>query len=198
VARQKAAGAILVDWLTPDTWKPAVELVKEWQALGAFFVLVVGAVGGWATGLFRWAASKLRRAKPAAPSAAPEPKRPLRFVGDDRSTFHTPIGSDENTGTHLIGVWDVTNVSDRAFVLLKVRLGSYISTSDIVGVENDRDPAFRIKGTLKARRMSRVKIELTFAPAIHVPSEDLILDVIFTDNYEDEHRVPGVRFPRFT
>jgi hypothetical protein len=52
-----------------------------------------------------------------------------------------------------------------------------------------------MKGALPARRMA-VMIELTFMPAIHVPGKDLIADVIFTDNYGDEHKLPSVRFRR--
>jgi hypothetical protein len=137
--------------------------------------------------MWRWLASKLRRA---------EPERPLRFVIDDDQTFHTPVGSDERTGTHVVGVWDVTNVSNSDFVLLKVRLGDYTSRSARVGVENDRDPAYQERGPLKARRMSKVGIELTFTPAIHRAGTALIANVIFTDNYGDEHRVPSVRFRR--
>jgi hypothetical protein len=188
-----------VGWFDPDTWKSFADSLSLWQKIAASAVAIGGLIGtllGWFAAPIRWLASKLRRAKPAAPSAAPE--RELRFVVDDHSTFHTPIGSDERTGTHVVGIWDVTNISDRAFVLLKVKLGGHASKSAVVGVENDRDPGWRVKGTLKAHRMSRVRIELAFTPAIHAPGEDLIVDVIFTDNYGGEHRVPGVRFPRFT
>jgi hypothetical protein len=187
----------LVDWLNPETWKPAADLVSDWRTIGGAAILAGGAIWRWGAGLTRWLTSTFRAAKPVA-TVALAPERQLRFVVDDRSTFHTPIGSDEKTGTHVIGVWDVTNISDRAFVLLKVKLGGHASKSATVGVESSRDPSWVVKGPLRAHRMSRVRIELAFTPAIHVPGEDLIVDVIFTDNYEGEHRVLGVRFPRFT
>jgi hypothetical protein len=58
------------------------------------------------------------------------------------------------------------------------------------------DGQYYLKRPLQAHQMSTVMIELTFMPAIHRTGEELIADVIFTDNYGDEHRVPSVRFPR--
>lgn len=48
----------------------------------------------------------------------------------------------------------------------------------------------------EATNIHTVMIELAFKPAIHSAGEDLISDVIFTDNYGDEHRLPSVRFRR--
>lgn len=180
----------MFDWSNPDSWKPAVELVKEWQTLSGFLILVMGTVAGWATGFFRWVASKFHRTKPAAPAA----ERPLRFVADDYRTTHGPIGADETTGTHVEGIFDVTNVSDRKFVLLKVRLSNHTAfRPGLVGVRVP-EGGYETKRALRTHQMSTAMIDLVFMPAIHRAGEDLIADVIFTDNYGDEHRLPSVRF----
>jgi hypothetical protein len=180
------------DWLNPDTWKPAADLVSVWKALGA----LASALWRWGGRLWQWLVFKLRRAKPAAPTVAPQAERPLRFVVDDHRTTYGPVGADEETGTHVHGVWDVTNVSNSNFVLLKVRLGDHGPfMPGVVGVQC-ANGAYQVKDALPAHRISTAMIELAFKPAIHSASEDLISDVIFTDNYGDEHRLPSVRFRR--
>ena len=42
--------------------------------------------------------------------------------------------------------------------------------------------------------MSEVFADFSFFPAICAEREPLVADVIFTDNYGEEHAVPGVRF----
>jgi hypothetical protein len=94
------------------------------------------------------------------------------------------------------GVFDITNISDRKFVLLKVRLGGHTaSLPGLVGVRI-AEGEYQTKGALPAHHMSTAMIEITFMPAIHRAGEDLIEDVIFTDNYNCEHIVPSVRFRR--
>ena len=186
---------VLVDWLSPDTWKSTADLVTDWKALGTFALAIGGALWRWGGKLWRWLIPKLQPMKSAAPVVAGTADRPLIFVVDDNRATHGPVGADEKTGTYVIGVWDVTNVSNSNFVLLKVRLGNHASRSSVVGVQRS-DGAYQVKGALSARRIMTVKIEVAFTPAIHVPGKDLIEDVIFTDNYGDEHKLPSVRFRR--
>ena len=113
------------DWFDPESWKRYADLANEWNTVGGVIILVVVTVSGWATGFFRWAASKLRRAKSAAPSVAGTAARRLIFVVEDFRITHGPVGADEKTGTHVHGVFDVTDVSDRTFVRLKVWLGNH-------------------------------------------------------------------------
>jgi hypothetical protein len=178
------------DWLNPDTWKPAVELVKEWQTLAGFLILVLGTAAGWVTGLFRWVASTFRGKAVALAG------RPLRFVADEYQTLHTPVGANETTGTHVVGVWDVTNVSNNNFVLLKARLRGYPDQPNMVTGRDRNAAPYETKHVLAPHVMGRVRIDLVFCPPIHVPGKTLITDVIFTDNYGDEHTVPSVRFRR--
>jgi hypothetical protein len=191
-----AGTATLAEWFSHETWKSVADFVSDWKTITTSIVGVGAAVAtflGWFATLFRWLASKFCRAKPVAPSVAPIIDGRLRFVVDDDSTFHTPVGSDEKTGTHVIGFWDVTNVSDKDVVLLKVRLRGYTSRTASIAVQNSR--GYDMMNSLEANnRMSRVRTDLTFAPAIHIPGKDLIVDVIFTDNLADEHLVQSIRF----
>jgi hypothetical protein len=193
---QISAEPTLFDWSNPDSWKPATDLVTDWKTLGGFGLAIVGALWRWGSSLWRRLVSKLHRAKPAAPTVAPAAERPLIFVADDHRTTHGPVGADEKTGTHVIGIWHVTNVTDRNFVLLKVRLGNYVPKMPVaIGVQG-ADGRYELKGPLPAHGMSTVMIELVFEPSVHHPHEGLVADVIFTDNYGDEHPLPSVRFRR--
>src|SRR5262249_6508436 len=132
---QISAGPTLFDWSNPDSWKPAADFVTDWKTLGGFGLAIVGALWRWGGRLWRWLASKFQRAKPAAPTVAPAAGRALIFVVEDFRTTHGPLAAGEKTGTHVQGVFDVTNVSDRNFVLLKVRLGDHTAfMPGLVGV----------------------------------------------------------------
>jgi hypothetical protein len=106
------------------------------------------------------------------------------------------VGSNEKIGTHVVGVWDVTNASNSDLVLLKARLKRYPNKSVAVGVRYRDDRAYEPKRPLSAPRMARVMIDTVFQPPIHAPGKALIADVIFTDNYADEHIAPSVLFRR--
>jgi hypothetical protein len=82
-----------MDWLNADTWKPATDLVTDWKTLGGVAVVIGGVLWRWGGKLWRWLVSKLRRAQPAAPAAAPTADRPLIFVVEDFRTIHWPIGA---------------------------------------------------------------------------------------------------------
>jgi hypothetical protein len=97
----------------------------------------------------------------------PSANHPLRFVVDEFQTFHTPIGPNETTGTHMVGVWDVMNASNGDLVLLKARLKRYPNCSALVGVRYCTDTNYEPKRALSARRMARVMIDLVFQPPIH-------------------------------
>jgi hypothetical protein len=103
----------------------------------------------------------------------------MRFVADEYQTFHTPVGSHEKTGTHVVGVWDVTNISSRNFVLLKARLRDHPDQSTMVTGRNRNAAPYEPKHVLLAHAMGRVKIDLVFCPPIHVPGKALIADVVF-------------------
>jgi hypothetical protein len=147
---------------------------------------------------FRWLASKIRSKEAAVPQ--PPAEAPLYFSTDDQASAWSPAKKDESSGTHVAGHWHVTNVSNRDFVLLKVRLEGHEATHSHVltkGPEEAGTATYDSRNPCAARYMSRVMANFMFFPEICKGREPLVADVIFTDNYGDEHRVPSVRFKHY-
>jgi hypothetical protein len=104
---------------------------------------------------FRWLASKIRSKKEAQPPA----EAPLYFSTDDRASFWSSAKRGESSGTQVVGHWHVTNVSNRDFVLLKVRLEGYEATHSHVltkGPEEAGTATYTSRNPCAARYMSRV------------------------------------------
>jgi hypothetical protein len=176
-----------VDWVDPNTWKVPATLIDNWRTILVGAVAIVGAVGSvlqWGLKPVRWAWSKL-------PQRSPQPNinRPLRFVQDERQSFWGPARRGEEPGTQVAGHWHVTNTSDRNVVLLRVRLDGYQSDVSNVATEGLRDRLYSSTYSIPAHRMARVTANLMCYPPIATGQEPLVADVIFTDNFEDEHRV---------
>jgi hypothetical protein len=182
-----------VDWLDPESWKTLATLAEHWQKIAVAAVAILGALGsllkwGWAP--VRWLLAKFR-----APKSEPSYKeeRPLRFVFDEQQSFWGPLRRGDRTGTQLAGHWNVTNISDRDIVLLGVRLVNHraemaqVLTPDAAGIFSSRNP-------ISAHQMSQVTTHLTFFPAICDGYDPLIVDLIFTDNYESEYVIRQARF----
>jgi len=55
---------------------------------------------------------------------------------------------------------------------------------------------FGSRNPIVANRMSEITADFSFFPGIGFDRDPLITDVIFTDNYAEEHRVQSVRFQR--
>jgi len=47
---------------------------------------------------------------------------------------------------------------------------------------------------IPAHQMATVSVSFMYFPPIGVGREPIVADVIFTDNYEDEHRVKSAKF----
>jgi hypothetical protein len=147
---------------------------------------------------FRWLASKIRSNEAAVPQ--PLAEAPLYFSTDDQASAWSPAKKDESSGTQVVGHWHVTNVSNRDLVLRKVRLEGYEATHSHVltkGPEEAGTATYANRNPCAARYMSRVMANFWFFPEICNGREPLVADVIFTDNYGDEHRVPSVRFKNY-
>lgn len=119
----------------------------------------------------------------------PDTARPLRFVQDEQQSFWGPSKRGNEEGTQVVGHWFVTNTSDRSVVLLRVRLDGYPSVSSLVVTEGMREnQLYSSTYPIHAHRMARVTANFTFFPSIISGNGPLAADVLFTDNYEDEHR----------
>ncbi len=192
-----------MDFTDPETWKSATALLDSWKGLltaGLGLLTVIGSIWGAVSGWFRKAylllRSKIRLARPLA-AAHPE-ARPLRFVQDARQSIWSSCGKPSKDGptegTQVVGEWHVTNLTDRNVVLLKVRLEGYEAADANAFTQGLRERVYARITAIPAGSMGRVMAHLFYFPPIISGTEALIADVIFTDNYEEEHRVPAARF----
>ena len=116
--------------------------------------------------------------------------RPLRFVQIERESFWGPTGSGNEEGTQVAGTWHVTNVSHRKVVLLRARIKgheAHLIDTTTAGVRDDRD--YHQLTPIAPRHMGKVSTHFIFFPPIISGNRPLVAEVVFTDNYEDEHRV---------
>ena len=175
-----------MDWRDPDTWKLPANLIDYWKTILVGGVAIVGAVVtiiGWGLKPFGWVWSGIARTvKPSQIS------RPLRFVQNEQQSFWGLAKRGDQPGTQVVGHWQVTNTSDRHIWLLRARLHghpsgySHVATQGEDGLYSSMHPAL-------AEHMRGVVANFTFFPPIRSGTEPLVVDVIFTDNFEDEHRV---------
>ena len=182
-----------MDLLNHDTWRPVADLIDDWKTIVAGLGVLGAAalaVMWWGTQPVRWLIARFRRAPSLADA---KDDRPLRFVAHDPQMFCGAAGARERTGTHVHGGWHVTNVSDRSIYLLKARLDEQRAEFVHIAINPSRGRAFG-SPPIPAGRTARVDVDMGFTPAIHAAKNDLVADVVFTDNHGDEHRVPSVRF----
>jgi hypothetical protein len=185
-----------VDWLDPKTWEASAALAEHWQKIAVAGVAILGAAGSlvrWGLAPFRWAWSKIRTKRAVATT-----NRPLRFVSDEPRCMWTeefdPLR--DCRVTHVGGYWHVSNVSSRNVFLLKVRLKGYEASFSAAATRDPKGTTFRKKHPLLPEGMSEVVASFQFLTPIRTGNRPLVADVIFTDNYGDEHVVTSVRFRR--
>jgi hypothetical protein len=180
-----------MDWTDPNTWKLPAALIDYWRTILGGVVVIGGAlytILRWGVAPVRWIWSQLAKQRRAAkPSVA----RPLRFVQSEQRSFWGPAGMGQQQGTQVSGHWHVTNMSDRNVVLLRARLDGYVHSQQHVGTSGFRDKAYPPIMPVPAGKMAQVTADLIFFPSIISSTGPLVADVIFTDNYEEEHRVPS-------
>jgi len=181
-----------VDWLSPETWTLPATLFGLWGKVASGAAAMAGLLGliwtgikkGWAP--FSWLLRRwrLHKQKPS----------PLAFVANDNQSRISRAQAGERVGSHAVAHFHVTNVSDYDVVLLKARLvgisHEYSGVSTAAGPQNMYDS----RHPVRARSMGEVMVNFTIFPQAKVKKGTLIRDVIFTDNYGNEHRVRAVRF----
>jgi hypothetical protein len=182
-----------MDWLKPDLLKHVAETIGYAQTIFLGVVAILGAVGAilkWGFAPFRWIAAKIGSHKKKQPI-----ERPIRFVLEERQSFWGPAKSGHEDGTQVHGHWHVTNMTDRNVVLLRARLeGHEAKNSHVLALTGTNRRQFDSRKPIPAQTISEVMADFMFFPAICGGSEPVVCDVIFTDNYEDEHRIRSVRF----
>jgi hypothetical protein len=152
-----------VDIFSHDTWKPIADFLSDWRTIATSLAAIVAALGsmrGWFVAPFRWLGSKFR------PSTKATEGRPLRFVTNDLQSRWGLATARERQGTHVHGMWHVTNVSDYNVVLLKARIeGHEAEFSHVMTQAPDQD-VFGSEYPIPARCMSEVSADFTFFPSI--------------------------------
>jgi hypothetical protein len=114
----------------------------------------------------------------------------LSFVSNDRHCHWSGAKLNDQSGTFVNGRWHVTNSSESDVMILKARLGEYETRFAQVSTRHpdDERPIFG-NYPIQSHRMSEVSADFTFFPPIGRAPKRIISDVIFTDNFGNEHRV---------
>src|SRR5262249_18374398 len=110
-------------------------------------------------------------------------------------SFWGPAKRREEEGTQLHTHWHVTNISDRNFLILKARVAGYEAESSHVLVAREDTLARLIFGRnpITAHHVTEMTASFLFLPIIRRDRGFIVADMIFTDNYGDEHLVSAVR-----
>ena len=180
--------------IDPETWKPVAALVEDWRVILVGIAAIISAVGGafrWGLKPSRWTFSRVKN----HPNKRPQdevPKDALRFVQNEQQSFWGPTQHGKEVGTQIHGHWHVTNiVKDWNFVLLHARLAGHDHKNEVVFTSGFRDRPYSQLTPVIGGKMAQVDANLFFFPAITSGEETLAADVIFIDNYGQEHRVPS-------
>jgi hypothetical protein len=102
----------------------------------------------------------------------------ISFVSNDRYCHWSEAKLNDRSGTFVNGRWHVTNSSESDVMILKARLREY-----------ETPFAQTHHHSIQSHRMSEVSVDFTFFPPIGRAPKPIISDVIFTDNFGNEHRV---------
>ena len=169
----------VVDWFGLNT-------LTHWGAILAAIVAIgtpIVAILGWFKPLLSWFRTLFKRE--AQPKLAP-----ISFVPNDLHCRWQIARLNNQPGSTIHGRWHVTNNSERNVTILKARLGKRVPRFSQVSTRHpDRKDYFRNDYPVLSHRMSEVEVTLQFYPPIGRGHEPIVDDVIFTDNYENEHRV---------
>jgi hypothetical protein len=175
-----------VDLLDPETWKPIAALADYWKSIAGAAAVLFGAIGA----ILKWGRKPLSWMRSKVLARTVDEKGPIRFVLDEQQSFW----STNVQNTQVAGHWYVTNSSEKSVALLAVRMPN-LPQPQFSRVSTQGERTFELANPIAPGRMSEALTTLTFIPPIsHDEKNPLITDVIFTDNYGDEHRIRRVSF----
>ena len=190
----------------PDNWKQLVNLMDDWKAIvvgGVAILAAIGTVLKWGMKAIGWVIVlpiyivyliwlKVTRGTVESVDPFLAPKLQLEFDEEESGWHRCSVGKKQ--GMSVFGEWLVTNSSDKLVVLDSVRLAKHKPLFSEVSEVSDGD--FVGHCWIRAQKMTRIRAEFTFVPAIFKDGKPLIDDVIFkTDFFEKSYRVPSCRFP---
>ncbi len=180
-----------MDLLNPETLKNSSALVEHWKTIIGGVLFIGGAAVGvarWGWIPARWVWSKIRQGRPSTEQ--------FHFVFNDAETLWSsiPETGTEKAGTYVRGLWHVTNDSDRDTHILKARLSRFEAKNSYIFVHGARGRSAGSRVPIVPRRMTQLEANFIYSFEICSPGTSLVADVVFTDNYNREHRVKAVKF----
>ena len=158
-------------------------MFNHWVTILLTIAAVGGAIAtiiGWFRAPMRWWRSRKKKA--------------LSFARNDVFCFWS-VGklSDQSEPVTLVsGRWRVTNSSDLDVKITNVRLSKYVHQSFRLAMRNAEDERnIFVYGNfpIATHQTLEVEVVLTYFPSIGRAPEPIISDVIFTDNFENQHSV---------
>ena len=160
-------------------------MIHHWVTILLAIAAVGGAIGtifGWFRAPIRWWRSRK--------------KKVLRFAQNDVFCFWTvgKLNEQSEPVTLVSSRWRVTNNSNRDVRITNVRLSKYAHQSARLGMRNPEDERnVLVYGNfpIAPHQTLEVEVILTFFPPIGRAPEPIISDVIFSDNFENQHSVPS-------
>jgi hypothetical protein len=144
----------------------------------------IGTIFGWFRLPIRWWHSRpKRKAQPKGIT--------LSFVQRDPQCHWGGATLNDQSGTYVSGHWHITNSSKSDVMILKARLGKYANhfVSHVLTRHPEDERKIFGQYPIQSHRMSEVSADFTFFPPIARAPKPLITEVIFTDNFGNEHRV---------
>lgn len=148
----------------------------------------ISAIGGTIASIFLkplvWLRSRTR-------GKVPQKGISLSFVQNDLYCHWCRGGRlNDQSGTTLLGRWHVTNDSEHNVSILKVRLG-YHATRFVQVLTRHPKAQREIFGKylIPSHQKSEVLVVFSCFPPIGNAPRPIISDVIFTDNFGNDHRV---------
>ena len=157
-------------------------------------LLTIAAVGGAIVTIYGWVRTPIRLFQSRPKSKVRQKRISLSFVSKDPHCRWSPVRGNDQSGTFIAGIWNVTNSSESDVVILKARLSKYQTQFVQVSTYNPSVEGFGANYPIHSNQMSEVSVDFTFFPSIGRAPKPIISDVIFTDNYGNEHRV-RTQFP---
>ena len=157
-------------------------------------LLTIAAVGGAIVTIYGWVRTPIRWFQSRPKSKVRQKGITLSFVSKDRHCRWSPARGNDQSGTYIASIWNVTNSSESDVVILKARLSKYETQFVQVSTYNPSVEGFGANYPIHSNQMSEVSVDFIFFPSIGRAPKPIISDVIFTDNYGNEHRV-RTQFP---
>jgi hypothetical protein len=177
----------VVDWFDPNTWKLPAELIGYWKTIVGGLVVI----GGFIVSIIRWGLKPLHWLQSRTKSKVRQKSVSLIFVPNDLHCRWSEAELNDKPATFVQGRWHVTNTAESDVTIVKATLSKYETSFVHISTHhpNDEKNVFRGNYPILYNHKSEVSADFTFFPPIGRAPKPIISDVIFTDNFANEHRV---------